>query len=297
MPQHHTHVPTPKPNQAQQQPYIDRPSSPPGGSGEHAARLRRDLDAALARLPGLQGVLPGSGSPDDRARVLALVADLERAAPFDPAAPGAEASLLGTWQLVFASDGTVVTRTPLAQALASLPGVPGFGLSDIRQELREPAGAPAGAGASCENCVRVGLGPLGTWDVKVTGHWLTTHAPGWRFSGGDWAQGAAAAAAVDSSGSGSSGSGGGGGSGGGDPPGLASEVAFDGFGVRLAGLFGLDLPLPELKLAAPRRPARARPNWRTTYCDGAVRVGRGVESKGVFVFRRQQTPLDSAAAL
>lgn len=34
--------------------------------------------------------------------MLSLVANLERTAPFDPDAPGAAASLLGQWDLVFA---------------------------------------------------------------------------------------------------------------------------------------------------------------------------------------------------
>ena len=51
---------------------------------------------------------------------------------------------------------------------------------------------------------------------------------------------------------------------------------------------GLDLGklLPELSIAAPRRTPTARANWQTTYCDSEVRVGRGVESKGVFLFRK-----------
>jgi hypothetical protein len=78
--------------------------------------------------------------------VLDLVADLERAAPFLPSAPGAAPSLLGDWRLVFASDGTVVTRAAPAQLLAQLAGaLPGFGLSDIQQQLETPA--PGGLGS------------------------------------------------------------------------------------------------------------------------------------------------------
>jgi hypothetical protein len=129
---------------------------------------------------------------------------------------------------------------------------------------------------SCSNAVTLGLGPFGTWQVRVKGHWLTCHEPGWRFSG------ASAPAAPGRGGAG-------GAAAGGDGPGLESEVAFDGLGVRLSGLLGLDLgaALPELTLSVPRRPPRARANWRTTYCDGEVRVGRGVETGGVFVFRKQ----------
>jgi hypothetical protein len=294
-------------------------------------------------------------------RVLDTAAALERAAPFRPDAPGAAASLLGEWGLVFASDGTVVTRAAPAQLLAQLAGaLPGFGLSDIQQRLETPApgalegrcaaggrllgrpgptlegqggkarqqaGQPhsrlgwgahccrgccaapapasrahqlpqptpdvgpllrahapapppgdrpeaqAGAGVSCSNAVSIGLGPFGTWQVRVKGHWLTCHQPGWRFSGAAARRG-----------------GGGGGRGGADEePGLASEVAFDGLGVRLQGVLGVDLGqvLPEFMLSVPRRAPRAQANWRTTYCDGEYRIGRGVETGGVFLFKKK----------
>jgi len=228
-------------------------------------------------------------------RILRALADLERTAPFRPDAPGAPASLLGDWALVFASDGTVVTRTPPAQALAQLASLPGVGLSDIRQGLEAPAAAdkPAGAGMTCSNAMTVGLGPFGTWSVRIKGHWLTCHDPNWRYGGGN-------ARAMRRSGSGgsSSSSGGSGGSSfamvgsteDSDESGLASEVAFDGFGVRLQGWFGLDLGklLPELTLSVPRRAPKAQPNWRTTYCDGEYRIGRGVESGGVFLFSKKK---------
>ena len=107
----------------------------------------------------------------------------------------------------------------------------------------------------------LGLG-LASISVRINGRWLTTHEPGWRFSGG-----APPTAGV----AGSSGGSGGGDAGG---QGLASEVAFDGFGVRLQGLFGVDLgaSLPELTLRVPRRQARALPNWRTTVRCGVMRV-------------------------
>lgn len=246
--------------------------------------LKRELSDALARLPGLQGVLPG-GDTDVKQRVLALVADLERSAPFKPDAPGAAESLLGEWSLVFASDGTVVTRAPPAQLLVQLASIPGLGLSNIQQQIDNPVPGGgsqgdilAGAGVSCSNGLSIGLGPFGTWQVRVKGHWLTTHQPGWRFSGGEARRARARGGGEEYSGTAGE-----------EAPGLASEVAFDGFGIRLQGLFGLDLGtmLPEFSVSVPRRAPRAQANWRTTYCDGEWRVGRGVETGGVFLFKRK----------
>lgn len=72
-------------------------------------------------------------------------------------------------------------------------------------------------------------------------------------------------------------------------------MAFDGLGIRLEGFLGLDLGklLPELSIAAPRRTPTARANWQTTYCDSEVRIGRGVESKGVFLFRKRLEAVSS----
>ncbi|KIY94991.1 hypothetical protein MNEG_12969 [Monoraphidium neglectum] len=80
-------------------------------------------------------------------RILSLVSDLERSAPFRPDTPGAADALLGEWALVFASDGTVVTRTAPAQLLAQLTALPGVGLMNIRQQLESPADGGASGGA------------------------------------------------------------------------------------------------------------------------------------------------------
>jgi hypothetical protein len=124
-----------------------------------------------------------------------------------------------------------------------------------------------GAGVRCSNQMQLNLGPLGSWKVRVTGHWASCHKPSWRFAGAPMPSGGRA----DEDG---------------DGPGLASEVLFDGLGVQLQGVLGLPLQLPELTLSVPRRPPNARPNFRTTYVDGDTRIGRGVESGSLFVFRK-----------
>ncbi len=52
----------------------------------------------------------------------------------DPALPG-------SWQLVYASNGTVVTRTAFARALFGLANLPGVGIDDIIQNLAVSEGA------------------------------------------------------------------------------------------------------------------------------------------------------------
>lgn len=111
--------------------------------------------------------------------------------------------------------------------------------------------------------------------VRIKGHWLTCHEPGWRFSGGaSPTKRGSSSSGIDNE----------------DEPGLSSEVAFDGVGIRFKGVFGLDLGqmLPEVTLSVPRRTPKAQANWRTTYCDGEWRIGRGVETGGVFLFRKKQ---------
>lgn len=85
--------------------------------------------------------------------------------------------------------------------------------------------------------------------VRIKGHWLTCHAPDWRFSGGEAPRAGAP-----------------GGAGARGEQGLASEVAFDGFGVRLQGVFGLDL--------GRMLPGESRPRGCWTGC-GMGRLAAG----------------------
>ncbi|GBF90239.1 hypothetical protein Rsub_03372 [Raphidocelis subcapitata] len=240
--------------------------------------LKRELAEALSALPGLDGLFPGAGDAQTKARVCSIVEELERIAPFRADTPGAAASLLGNWSLAFASSGTVVTRSPAAQLLAQMAALPGFGISNIGQQLdpatpldpaagNQPAQPLAGAGVKCSNQMRLNLGPMGSWQVRVMGHWQSCHNPSWRFAGTPAPRGRPADGDADG-------------------PGLASEVLFDGLGVQLQGVLGLPIQLPELTLSVPRRPPNARPNFRTTYVDPDTRVGRGVDSGSLFVFRK-----------
>lgn len=70
--------------------------------------------------------------------MMALVSVLEAQSPVpEPLTcnDGPSPLLFGTWKLVYASNGTVVTRTKLAQALVAASQLPGVGLRDVQQDL------------------------------------------------------------------------------------------------------------------------------------------------------------------
>lgn len=71
-------------------------------------------------------IVPGN-EPQRRA-IDALLRTLPRTSTSHP--PGES-----TWRLVYASNGTYVTRQPLVQALIALSQLPGTGLQDIQQRL------------------------------------------------------------------------------------------------------------------------------------------------------------------
>ncbi len=91
-------------------------------------------------------ILPSGASAHEQ--LDSLIQELEASSPIpNPLhADGAAAHplLFGTWKLVFASNGTVVTRTAGAQALVAASLVPGVGLRDIQQELSDSQGGGVG---------------------------------------------------------------------------------------------------------------------------------------------------------
>ncbi|WIA28236.1 hypothetical protein OEZ86_010791 [Tetradesmus obliquus] len=162
------------------------------------------------------------------------------------------AELLGDWELVYANNGTVVTRTGFAQGLMQLAGrLPGFGLTDIVQSLYVDEEHPGCVRST--NQAEFALGPFGSWRVAIRGSWLPA---------------------------------------GQQQPSDTVLVVFDEFGVQLTGwLVKLPRQLPEVRTRLPgsgSKQQKGRPAalWRTSYLDGAYRVGRG-SSGNVFLFRRR----------
>jgi hypothetical protein len=175
--------------------------------GVHKLPLRRRVSTAVlqadcctAELELLAAVdalgYPASIFPGDetaRADIDRSIERLEAATPSPSPLRPPSPALLGDWQLVYASDGTYVTRTGAAQALLAASQLPGVGVADIRQALQLPGDAddPANTGSSSagssggggggsggggtqlrtSNAACFGLGPLGEWEVCIQGVW------------------------------------------------------------------------------------------------------------------------------
>lgn len=134
---------------------------------------KKELKLLLDRLGFPAAILPGSEQA--KGDVDRLLDRLERLnphpTPLRQAATGglpqASPLLLGDWELIYASNGTVVTRTAAAQLLLSASQLPGVGISNISQALTRRDDAVVGA----SNSATFGLGPFGAWRVGIEGVW------------------------------------------------------------------------------------------------------------------------------
>ncbi|GFR46872.1 hypothetical protein Agub_g8513, partial [Astrephomene gubernaculifera] len=145
----------------------------------HLAETKKELDRLLQNLGFPQTVLPGElKAKAEIDKVLhrlealnpnpnPLQADIEQRPTGDLS--GISPLLLGEWELLYASNGTVVTRTAPAQwLLLSASKLPGMGLSDIEQVLSL---SPGDGSLTASNSAVFGLGPLGSWRVGIQGVW------------------------------------------------------------------------------------------------------------------------------
>eukprot|EP00878_Enallax_costatus_P012185 GHUV01012725.1.p1 GENE.GHUV01012725.1~~GHUV01012725.1.p1 ORF type:complete len:289 (+),score=79.69 GHUV01012725.1:91-957(+) len=245
----------------------------------------QQLEVLLQRLPGMAAVLPGYN--EVKQQLLDVIEVLEQQNPYpnplqasSRGQPEQEVGLhpvpelLGDWDLVFASNGTVITRTQFAQALVLLARqLPGVGLKDIVQSLSQDSQNP---GCVCStNEAEFGFGPFGSWHIGIKGSW--------KYAGPE-------------------------------QPADTALVQFDQFDIQLTGWLGLSLPqqLPQVSIPLPgscrsggelqqqqwqqqqpQSPAagssQLRPValWSTTYLDDLYRVGRAGSSGNVFLFRRR----------
>lgn len=95
---------------------------------------------------------PHKTAPQDKQRVVHILDQLAACNPHPaPLSSASQPELLGDWALVFASNGTVVTRTSFAQALTALQDLPGVGLDSITQAL-STASSGADWGGRCAGC-------------------------------------------------------------------------------------------------------------------------------------------------
>ncbi|PSC74132.1 Alkylglycerol monooxygenase [Micractinium conductrix] len=233
----------------------------------HAAE--QELLTAVKSLGYPAAVFPGD--EQQRAGIDAAIQTLEAATPTPSPLrqPGGGPSplLLGEWKLVYASSGTYVTRTTVAQALLAASRLPGCGVADIQQSLDrsleglEAAAATASAGTATpgssasaggggdgpparqlrtSNAARLGLGPFGEWEVVLGGTWAVQD-------------------------------------------GSLARVRFDGFTLQLVGMLGL--PLPRMaKVSVPVQNGRTA-EFITSYLSERLRVARGATGN-LFLFTR-----------
>ncbi|KAI3429815.1 hypothetical protein D9Q98_010128 [Chlorella vulgaris] len=126
----------------------------------------RALLTAVDSLGYPAAIFPGNEPA--RSGIDSSIAQLEAATPTPSPLQPPSGRLLADWKLVYASDGTYVTRTAAAQALVAVSKLPGVGVADIQQSLSE---STASSQLQTSNSAYFGLGPLGDWEVCINGVW------------------------------------------------------------------------------------------------------------------------------
>ncbi|MBE9003194.1 PAP fibrillin [Nostoc sp. LEGE 12447] len=129
---------------------------------DNAARfaLKTELLLRIEKLGLQQSLFPSSDELIDQ-----LVQQLEDISPIlQPLQPNDLPSLLGNWQLVYASAGTVVTRQ-----IASIPDF--LGGIKIKRVWQRLASVNNIRKISASNSAQVELPILGEWQLQANGHW------------------------------------------------------------------------------------------------------------------------------
>ncbi len=225
-------------------------SSPPSAGAAAAAAAaasRRAADAALTELLTLSvphSALAASGA----------------------AAGATGASMDGSWTLVYAQRGTVVTRALAPPVSLNLPfSLPSPLVSDVIQTLTPvvpTAGGTPTMMMAADNEARISLGPLGTWRVRAIGTWAPQ-------SGGGGSSGSSSAGGLEGA--------------------IADAlVSFGELSIEPVAPPGAPAVLPALRLPLPAPLAARAARFRTLYLDKRVRVAEGAESGNRFVFERRK---------
>jgi len=119
--------------------------------------LKTELLQQLSALSFQQAIFPNSEPPIDN-----IIQKLEEINPtLQPLNSQNQALLSGEWQLIYASNGTVVTRQ-----VATIPDWTGIQIKDVYQILN-----CSDTGIETSNCAEIELPLFGKWKIQASGIW------------------------------------------------------------------------------------------------------------------------------
>ncbi|WP_375514771.1 PAP/fibrillin family protein [uncultured Nostoc sp.] len=122
--------------------------------------LKTELLLRIDKLGLQQSLFPTSDELIDQ-----LIQQLEGISPIpQPLQPNYLPSLLGNWQLVYASSGTIVTRQ-----IASIPDF--MGVIKIKRVWQTLASESNTRKISASNSAQLELPIFGEWQLQANGHW------------------------------------------------------------------------------------------------------------------------------
>ncbi len=128
-------------------------------TAENTARtsLKTKLIRRLAALSLQQAIFPQPEPAIDK-----IIGELEELNPIpQPLNLDNQALISGSWQLIYASNGTVVTRQ-----VATIPDWTGFKIKQVYQILN-----CSNTGIATSNCAKIELPLLGEWKIQASGIW------------------------------------------------------------------------------------------------------------------------------
>ncbi|MGB3650704.1 MAG: PAP/fibrillin family protein [Rivularia sp. (in: cyanobacteria)] len=119
--------------------------------------LKTELIQRLAALPSQQAIFPQAEPNIDK-----IIQALEEINPIpQPLSSNNQSLIFGNWQLIYASNGTVVTRQ-----VATIPDWMGFKIKQVYQTL-----TAGDSGIATSNCAKIELPLLGEWKIQANGIW------------------------------------------------------------------------------------------------------------------------------
>jgi hypothetical protein len=201
--------------------------------------LKREIWEKVSAMGLEAALLPGSH--DEKKSIMDLIEQLPSSSS---SSASSDETMAGEWELVYTSNGTVVTRTPVIQAISLASKLPGTGIKRISQKLE----AQDAGNLKVLNLAVIGFGPFGEWRLGIEGDWtlMPDDSPA-SISHRVKFRGLAA-----------------------KPTGI--------LGIDLPDI------IPQISLSLPEAARGAGATWVTTFCDEEFRIGQGASSGNTFLF-------------